>query len=498
MSSNELEKKLSNTSQKKEDTTVQLRDVTSIDADSDSARPEQGHEEDVFKIDPEGKGPDLRGVTLFGAVCLIVKSLFGLGVLGLPLTLHTLGFVPGLISLTIISAISTATGLMIGQFRLAHPQVHSIGDAAHLLFGRIGAEIIGGAFWLFYTFCFGSALLTVSIAFNTFTDGNYCTLIWIGVGAAIALVLGIFTRTLKVLSWLSYVALTTILIGVWIAAIGCLARDTPAAAPIGEPINKNIRAFASGTLAAALAAVAAQSFSMAATASFFTIHAEMRNQRDWNKAVLIAQTIVIVNYFAISCIIYGKVGQYIASPALGSAGPVIQKVAYGVAFPALLFTTFFQAHVACKYVMVRVLRGTRHLQSNSITHWAVWSGNITIVVIIGLVIACAIPFFSDLISLTGALLGTTFQMIFPGLMYIYEARPEEAPTAKGRWILASLKARRPTWRSAIGVWTAVLVILIGLFICIGGTYGTIKSISDGYASGAIGSAFSCADNSNSK
>lgn len=387
------------------------------------------------------------------------------------------------------------TGLYIGKFRLAHPNVHSVGDAAELLFGRVGQELLGAAFWLFYLLSFASAILTVSIALNSFTDGQYCTLIWVGVGAIVSLFLGVFTRTLKVLSWMSYSAVVSIVIAVWITAIACLAQDRPAAAPVGEPIQKDVRAFAKISFAAAASAIAAQAFSMASTASYFTIHAEMRNQRDWSKAFLIAQAFVVFNYFAISCIIYGKVGQYIASPALGSAGQLWKKVSYGVGFPALIFTAFFQAHVAGKYVMVRVLRGTRHLQSNTATHWSVWSGNIIVVCAIGFVIACAIPFFSDLIGLTGALLGTIFQMMMPAAMYLYEARPEGTPTSRGRWIPATLMAKGRKPKQAAMVWLSVVGFLIGLFIAIGGTYGSIASIADGYASGAIGSAFSCADNS---
>jgi hypothetical protein len=41
-----------------------------------------------------------------------------------------------------------------------------------------------------------------------------------------------------------------------------------------------------------------------------------------------------------------------------------------------------------------------------------------------------------------------------------------------------------------------LLIAIGAFTCVGGTYGVIEQIKDAYASGLIGGAFSCADNSN--
>jgi hypothetical protein len=41
------------------------------------------------------------------------------------------------------------------------------------------------------------------------------------------------------------------------------------------------------------------------------------------------------------------------------------------------------------------------------------------------------------------------------------------------------------------------MLLLGVFVTIAGTYATVQNIIDAYATGTIGSAFSCADNSNS-
>jgi hypothetical protein len=46
-------------------------------------------------------------------------------------------------------------------------------------------------------------------------------------------------------------------------------------------------------------------------------------------------------------------------------------------------------------------------------------------------------------------------------------------------------------------WMHALFIPLGIFVMIGGTYGVVVQIKEAYASGQIGSAFSCADNSNS-
>ncbi|PWN53136.1 hypothetical protein IE53DRAFT_384405 [Violaceomyces palustris] len=464
-------------------------------------------ERDVFRTDVGTEGPDLRGLSWLGAAALIAKSQFGLGVLGLPKTFDVLGLVPGLISLVTLCAIATVTGVYVGKFRLRHPQVHSIGDAAALMFGRFGLEFAGGATWLFYTLCYGAALLTVSIAFNTLTDHAACTMVWIGMGAAVSLVLGLVTRTMKVLSWCGYVAVLSVFLGVWVTAIACLAQDRPAAAPLGMPVDKKISAFTTSSFSSACSAVATQLLSLAGTASFFTIHAEMRDQRKYARALYTGQAMVVFNYIAISCIMYGKVGQFIASPALGSAGAVFKKVGYGISLPALFFSCFFQAHIAGKYALVRILRGTRHLQSNTPWHWVVWSSMMAIIIAVGMVVASAIPFFGDLLGLIGALLGTIFTMILPGFMCLYEMShvdKRENPVEKGslpesstrrHWLVQVITSRQANRRGMLTVWPSILVVVAGLFIGVTGTYGSIKSISDAFASGQVGSAFSCADNS---
>ena len=41
----------------------------------------------------------------------------------------------------------------------------------------------------------------------------------------------------------------------------------------------------------------------------------------------------------------------------------------------------------------------------------------------------------------------------------------------------------------------VFLVLLGLFLAVGGTYGVVVQIKEAYADGQIASAFSCADNS---
>lgn len=98
-------------------------------------------------------------------------------------------------------------------------------------------------------------------------------------------------------------------------------------------------------------------------------------------------------------------------------------------------------------------------------------------------IASGIPIFGDLVSLIGALLGTFMSFQPMGCMWLYDnwASGRERPTVK--------------WRLLVG-WS-VLVIVLGFFLMISGTYGSVLSIIASSKAASGSSAWSCADNSNS-
>lgn len=453
-------------------------------------------DQNVFKITDDG--PDFRGLTCFGAALLVVKTQFGLGILGLPHTFHVLGVVPGLIVLIALCILTTWSGIVVGHLRLRHPHIYSIGDAAEVMFGPMGQEIMGVAYWLFNTLAYGSTVLTVSIAFNTLTEHATCTVVWTAVGAVISLILGIAVRTLKVMSWLSLAAIISLFIAVWTVAIACLAQLTPAAAPAGEVIDKGISAVATGRSYAAIAgAVATQLAGLSGTASFFTIHAEMKDQTQYTKSLIMGQSFVAFNYIVITCMIYLKVGNYVTSPALGSAGLLIKKICYGISLPGLIISCFFLAHLAGKYGLVRLLRGTRHLQSNTLVHWLTWIIMMSVTILIGFVIASAIPFFGDLLALIAALFCTQFSLIVPGFVAIYNmgAYVKQDGDNVLSWLPYCSRQWRKSRTNMINTFLAWLSIIFGSYILVTGTYGAIQSIIDGYRDGTVSLAFSCADNS---
>ena len=76
--------------------------------------------------------------------------------------------------------------------------------------------------------------------------------------------------------------------------------------------------------------------------------------------------------------------------------------------------------ITAKYFFIRFLRGTKHLNHNTLRHWATWIGFTFSIAAAAYIIASSIPVFGRLVSLVGALLGTllTFQPM--GCMWLYD------------------------------------------------------------------------------
>lgn len=266
------------------------------------------------------------------------------------------------------------------------------------------------------------------------------------------------------------------------SSVGVTTRDRPAAAPQTGDFDLGYHAIGHPTFVAAITSVATIFCSGAGTSAFLPVISEMRRPRDYNKAVYLCMGIVTASYLTFSLVVYAWCGQWVASPSLGSAGGTIKKVAYGIGIFGLLVSACLYVHVAAKYLFVRLLRNSRHLQSNSAVHWGVWLGSNLAMCVVAFLLASGIPIFNYLLALAGSLTFAPLALGFPGYLWIYD----HGHYRKGNG-----------WLKATAYWLNWLMILLAVFLTVGGTYGVIQQVIDAYASGQISSAFSCEDNSNS-
>jgi amino acid permease len=123
-------------------------------------------------------------------------------------------------------------------------------------------------------------------------------------------------------------------------------QDCPAAAPQTGYFTPDVQAVAEPSFAKLMSAVAMIVFAFSGTPAFFPIVAEMKNPQHYVRSMLICQATVCTIYLVIGVVVYKFCGSYVASPALGSAGPLMKKVCYSIALPGLFVTSMIVSHVS--------------------------------------------------------------------------------------------------------------------------------------------------------
>ena len=131
-----------------------------------------------------------------------------------------------------------------------------------------------------------------------------------------------------------------------IVTIAVGVQDRPASAPQEGHWQSDYKIVGNPTFADAVSAISSMIFAYAGTPAFFSVVSEMREPRYYTRSMMICQGTVTAIYITIGIVVYYYCGSYVASPALGSAGPTMKKVSYGFAIPGLLVSTMLFVHVS--------------------------------------------------------------------------------------------------------------------------------------------------------
>lgn len=215
-------------------------------------------------------------------------------------------------------------------------------------------------------------MLGISISLNAVSTHGACTAIFVAIAAIIGFMLGSI-QTLGRISWLAWVGLVGILTAskfplprlpipfltsvvlVFTVTIAVGLQGRPTSAPQDGVWVSDYKIVTSPSFTAAITAVSTIVFAYAGTPGFFPIVSEMRDPRKYTRALLVCQSIVTATYITVGCVVYTYCGTYVASPALGSAGPTVKKVSYGFALPGLIVTTTLVIHVCLSFRGVSIL-----------------------------------------------------------------------------------------------------------------------------------------------
>ncbi len=165
--------------------------------------------------------------------------------------------------------------------------------------------------------------------------------------------------------------------------------------------------------------------------------------------------------------------------------------------PTLIFLGVLYASVTARFVHFRIFDGSKHKYGKTVKGWGTWAAILAATWLGAFIIAEVVPFFSDLLALMSSLFDSFFGFIFWGLAF-------------WRMVWADRKARGVPESGSVGAvqtfWTSrtwgqrgelalnAIVLLIGIFFLIAGTYTSVESIIQGYQDGSVAGVFTCLSN----
>ncbi|PSK34434.1 hypothetical protein B9Z65_8760 [Elsinoe australis] len=434
----------------------------------EARRTTQHDEADPFG-DESGEGVRYKALRWWQCSLLMIAETISLGILSLPAVISTMGFIPGVLLLAGFGVMATYTGYAVGQFKAAHPRVHSFADVGQMIAGAWGEWIIAVAQALVFIFIMAAHILAFSIMMNVLTGHGACSIIFAASGTILSFLLTM-PRTLKSTSIFSAASCLSITAAVIITMIGVgVLRPNPhTAVMVTLPTPTTLEAYAIGMSNIVI--------TFTGHTAYFSFISELRRPEDFPKSLSLLQSLVVTFYIVVAVVIYNYAGDTVASPALGSASPLIRKIAYGVASPTIVVAGVVNAHVCVKNIYVRMWRGTTVMMERTVKSVGSWIGLCVFVWILAFVIAEAIPVFHELLGILGALFCSWFSLGLPAVFWLW--------LNKGRW--------GKDWRKMSLTGLNVGIFIACAIVCVLGTYASVKAIS---TSSAEQKPFSCADNS---
>lgn len=406
-------------------------------------------------------------------VVLIVEAI-ALGSLSIPSTFATLGMVAGVIASVGLGIVAIYTSYIVGEVKLKYPEVRHYADAGRLLMGRFGYEFVGIMFVLQLVLLVGSHCLTGTIAFLNITSNGACSVVF-GVVSAIMLFLLALPPSFAEVAILGYIDFASILlaIGITIIATGVKATDAPGGM---SAVNWSAWPKEGTTFVDAFIAVSNIIFAYSFAMCQFSFMDEMHTPRDYVKSIWALGLTEIVIYTLSGALIYAFVGQDVQSPALLSAGPLVSRIAFGVALPVIFISGSINGTVVGRYIHGRIYARSIVQYINTKMGWITWVALIAVITLLAWIIAEAIPFFSDLLSISSSIFISGFTFYLPAMMWFILL-------CQGKWY-----AKENLLRSIINA----IIFLMGMVILVAGTYASIADIIDQYKEGKSRGPFTCA------
>ncbi|PWY96671.1 hypothetical protein BO94DRAFT_506089 [Aspergillus sclerotioniger CBS 115572] len=400
-------------------------------------------------------------------IVLIVQSI-ALGSLSLPAAFATMGMVAGVILTVGLGVITIYASYIVGLVKLKYPHLPHYVDFGRLLMGGIGDKIFAVAFVALMTLTVGSHCLTGKLALATITESSVCALVFSIVSAIILFALAV-PPSFAEISILGYIDFASIIVAIGIVMIATGIQSHDVSTTWSAWPKENL------TFSEAFVAISNIAFAYAFSSAQPSFMDEMHTPKDFTKSITALALTQMTIYTITGALVYAFVGQDVQSPALLSASPLIAKVAFGVALPVIFISGSINATVASRFIHGRIYQDSTVRYINTAKGWMTWLGVVAFIIVLAWIVAEAIPFFSELLSICGCLLVSGFSFYLPPVMWFFLIK-------EGSWL------EKRNIRLAI---LNLIVFVVGVTVLGCGMYASVTEVISKFRTGSINRPFSC-------
>lgn len=348
---------------------------------------------------------------------LLFSEYICLAIMSFPWSYSYLGLVPGIILTIVVAAFVLYTSLILWQFCLRHPEVRDVCDIGQTLFTSKKLPWLGVFAWwatavmfiLNNTFIQALHVLVGAEYLNTMTASDSiggCRTVEFSVVITVICWFASMPRTFSMMSKLGTASALFTFISVVLATIFVGIQGKPPkyySDYMGE-VKPHILPAPGTTWAHGIAVFLNISYTFIGQITLPSFIAEMRDPREFPKALWACTIAEIIVFSVVGGVIYSFTGVYVTGSAFGTLEERYKKISFSFMIPTLIFLGCLYASVTARFVFFRLFRNSRHLNDHTIVGWGSWSAILLATWIFAFIISQVIPFFNDCKSFCHSLL----------------------------------------------------------------------------------------------
>lgn len=471
-------------------------DLESFSHDVSIAEQESLDEELVVQkeiLEDEGSAIKYRNCSWQKTSMLLATEYICLAAMSFPWSFSVLGLIPGLILTLGIAATTIYTGTIIGDYCLKYPKMQNICDIGqHLFWGKKWAYWATAVCFILNNSMIQALHVLVGAKYlNTLSDHGTCTIAFSVITTFVCFIFAL-PRTFHNMSYLSLFAAATMFIAMVLCIVFAGIQEHPDEWDPTVPIEWNLWPAQGTTYVDGMNAMLNILFTLAGQITYPSFIAEMRNPKDFRKALYLVGAFEIILYCIAGSVIYVMVGNnYIASPAFGVLSRKWKFISFSLTIPTIIILGSLFGNITCQFIFFKIFDSkSAHRRSHTTKGWGIWIFITIASWILAFIIAQVIPFFGDLLSLMSSLFACWFGYVFWGVAYM---RLKQAKY-KGQYNSFKELYFLLTGKEKLQYWVSWFIIAIGVYLIGPGTYSAVESIRLNYAARLYGDVFTCANN----